>query len=91
MTTVTAIVGVTLVLSTAMVVRSIMRAAAYRRRREALPIYFAGNVAGGFATMFLLAGILVRENEVLQWTLLVAALICLSIDARQTRAAHRQR
>lgn len=51
---------------------------------------YAGNVATGLAMLFFLGSFLAGEHEALGWVCLVAALLCLSIDWRQTRAATRR-
>ena len=79
-----------LALSVGIVIRSIQRARAYRRRGETMPIKHAGRVADGLATLFLLGGILTREHETLAWGLLAASLICLFIEETQSRAALRR-
>ena len=91
MNAITTLTWVTLALSAGMVIRGVRRSAAYRERGEKLPPYYAGNIAGGLATMLLLGGTLMREHEALQWLLLAGAVICMAIDAIQSRNALRQR
>ncbi len=85
MTTLRTITLVGLVLCAGMLVRSIMVAWAYRQRREPLPQYYAGNVAGGLATMLLLGGTLVTDHELLHWVFVIAAVVCIAIDMFQSR------